>query len=223
VQRRLRWILSKPLLFGEESSGVCNDLESFHEILSLSVRLRDLSALGPERLFVHRASTLLAGDLAISSCIASPFQAVAEESDEATVVIHRAGAMIYDCEGLSFRLHGESQVIYLPGAAARSQAGASGSSGIVFNLNPALLAREICFLSRERLPLERAMLFLQQPMIRDPSDPAVGAVLRRLLELLSMQPAHLSYTEGYQRLVGARLEIAVYRALALILRPDLIV
>ena len=223
MQRRLRWIRSQPLLFGEASASICNDLESFHDILSLSVRLKDLTALGPERLFVHRSSTLLAGDLAISSCINTPFQAAGEESSEATVVIHRSGVMVYDCDGRTFRIDGGEQVIYLPGAAARSRAGMAGSSGIVFNINPALLARELCFLSRERLPLERALLFLQQPMIRDPRDPAVGAVLRRLLALLAIQPAHLSYTEGYQRFVGARLEIAIYRATALILRPDLIV
>lgn len=223
MRRRLRWIQSQPLLFGDETAAVCRDLAGFHDVLSLSVYLKDLSARGPERQFLHRSSTLLAGDLAISSFINSAFQAVVEESPEATVVLHRGGAMVYHCDGCTLRSDGEEQLFYLPGAAGRSRVDSACSLGIVFNINPALLARELCFLSRERLSLERALAFLQQPMQRDPRDPAVAAVMRHLLALLALQPADLSFSANYQRLLGSRLEIAVYRATALMLRPAAII
>lgn len=222
MRRRLRWIQAQPLIFGEASGAIHRDLHSFHDTLSLSARVKDLAAVGPEHQFIHRSSTLLAGDLAISSCINTPFQVFTEESKEATVVLHRSGAMVFNCDGRMIRSDGEEKVIYLPGAAGDSRVESLGSHGIVFNINPSLLAREICFLSRERLPLERALLFVQQPMERDPRDPAVAAVLRQLLGLLAVQPAHLSFSAAYQRFVGSRLEIAVYRATALLLRPDLI-
>jgi hypothetical protein len=212
------WLVSAPLPFGQRQARLITDLDQFIDALSLSVHLSDFDALGARGRFRHRATTAIVGDIAVTSCAHTPITGSTLETSEALITINTQGQLTYSLEGRTWCARPD-QAIYLPGAAVR---GEGSGAGVVFNIDPARLARELCFHSRERWSVERARRFLQNPQLINLADPAVLLAWRAMVQALQFLDLEVAGVgpRVMQQSLGAWVEEQIYRCVAQMLRPQ---
>lgn len=207
-----------PLWFGAEQSLLSTDVDAFVDAISLSAPLADFDAVVHRRQFRHRSSTVVVGDVAVTHCAHTPIRGSTEDAPEALINLIFEGGIDYILEGRPWQATVD-QGVYLPGQA---MTGRGSGCSVLFNLNPARLSRELCFLSQERLPLEKAMAMVQAPALIDRRDPRICAVLEGLRLALGLVDVCRGPHGTVQQDIGQGLEATIYRASALLLVPDLL-
>ena len=210
------WIDSLPLAFGHGTSKVVSDLDLFFDALSLSAHLCEFDALGVKAQFVHRASTAIVGDLAITACAHTPIVGTTVETSESLVTLGCHGEITYTLEGRHWQSRSD-QGVYLPGAAVTGQ---GWGSGLLFNIDPARLSRELSFRSRERWSVERARRFLQSPQTINMADPAVAMALRAIKQALRCLELPGEASVALRLALEGWVEDQLYICVAQMLRPQ---
>lgn len=214
--QRVAWVNAAPLLLGRPGEAPHTDVQELAELVALTTPLIDFGSSAPRRQFLHRSCTEVIGNIALTNAAHTGLFARFAASPEALIHLPLAGlGFDYRVEGRAWRVKRGCSGLYLPGLPAQVEAGPG--SGLLYNLDPALLARHVCFrASIADAALEGVQRRLQEPIAIDLANPRVAAAwggLRRLLQRL--QP------EARQSTVSNRLHDAIYYASARMLFPDL--
>jgi hypothetical protein len=180
VQEQLHWVGSQTLAFADQSSDVRFDARDLADEIGLTVNLTRFEARQSDQAFVHRASYLLVGDMAISAATYVPLVASTCDYSGSILEIPYYGSTRFRIDGDDWFDHAGEQALYLPGEASEVETG--HFNGLLFNLNPGRLAQTFAVVSRRRVPLELAERWVQRPVPINLRDPRVMH-LQRILEL----------------------------------------
>lgn len=163
--------------FGNGEAELLDDLDDLHEKLSLALNLRRLEPCADRSVVAQRSAVRLLGDIGISSVVSTPTAAVLDDHHEAAIVLLQQGRIDHRLAGRQWTAEAGRTALYLSGEAMKVRT--RFHTGIVYNLNPALLARYL--LEHERtLTLETALQALQRPWRIDLRDPATRAAQQHL-------------------------------------------
>lgn len=171
LQEQVTWLQTQRLAFGHQLRELRFDSNALADEIGLTVNLNRFEARQRTQAFAHQAVCLLAGDMAISAAAYVPLVASTSDYSESTLEIPYFGATRYCIDGKDWFDRAGHQALYLPGQA--SQVETDHFNGLLFNLNPARLARTIGTMSRRRVPLELAERWVQQPIPINLADPRV--------------------------------------------------
>lgn len=162
LQDQLTWLEHQQLAFGQHVSELRFDSNALADEIALTVNLHHFEAREWDQVFAHRATCLLAGDMAVSAAAYMPLVASTSDYSESTLEIPYCGTTRYRIEGRDWFDRAGHQALYLPGQAFQVET--SHFNGLLFNLNPARLAHTIGAMSQHRVPLELAERWVQQPI-----------------------------------------------------------
>lgn len=171
------WVGSADLAFGNREARLLSDLDDLHEKLSLAINLRQLQPCAARLQVAQRSALRLVGDIGIAAVASTPTAALLDEHHEGMVTVLHQGRIDYRLAGRLWSVEAGCSAIYLPGEAMRVRT--LNHNGLVYNLNPPLLARHLIEL-HPRLSLERALLLLQRPWLIDLRHPASQEALQQL-------------------------------------------
>lgn len=171
------WVSGARLAFGNSDAPLLRDLDDLHEKLSLAINLRDLQPCAARLQLAQRSALRLVGDTGIAAVASTPTAALLDEHHEGMVTVLQQGRIDYRLAGRLWTVEAGCSAIYLPGEAMRVRT--LNHNGLVYNLNPPLLARHLIEL-RPRLTLERALVLLQRPWLINLRHPASQAALQQL-------------------------------------------
>lgn len=171
------WVGSADLAFGNREARLLSDLDDLHEKLSLAINLRQLQPCAARLQVAQRSALRLVCDIGIAAVASTPTAAVLDEHHEGMVAVLYQGRIDYRLAGRLWSVEAGCSAIYLPGEAMRVRT--LNHNGLVYNLNPPLLARYLIELN-PRLSLERALLVLQRPWLIDLRHPASQVALQQL-------------------------------------------
>lgn len=222
--QRLAWVSAAPLLLRRGAQTASTDVQELAELVALTIPLVDFGPFSPRRPFLHRSCTEVIGNIAITNSVHTGVIARTDASPEALIHLPLAG-LGFECrsDGRAWRVCPGERGLYLPGLPAEVEAGPG--AGVVYNLDPELLARHVCFLARHPgLGVERVRRRLQQPIAIDLTHPRVMAAwssLRGLLQRLDHQCLPGQCQGWSDALHPSRLQDVIYGASARLLLPDL--
>jgi len=166
-----RWLQAQRLAFGNDQGELRFDSADLADEISLTVNLTRFESRELRQVFAHRASFLLAGDMAFSAAAYMPLRASTEEYSESTLEIPYFGSSRFWIEGREWFDRAGQQALYLPGQAIDVET--EHFNGLLFNLNPQQLVQTIAQESRRQVPLELAERWVQRPVPINLSDPRV--------------------------------------------------
>lgn len=175
-----QWLEEQCLAFANDRSALRIDSDALADEIGLTVNLRSFEPRENRQLFAHRASFLLAGDMAISTAAYVPLVASTDDYSESTLEIPYFGSTRYRIEGRDWFDRAGQQALYLPGQSFEVET--NHFNGLIFNLNPQRLVQAIGQEGRRRIPLELAERWVQRPVPINLRDPRV-IQQQRILEL----------------------------------------
>jgi hypothetical protein len=178
LHEQLQWLGSQRLAFRDQHGELRFDSDALAEEIGLTVNLTRFEPRQNRQEFAHRASFLLAGDMAISASTYVPLVASTTDYSESTLEIPYCGTTRYRIEGRDWFNRAGQQALYLPGQSFEVETG--HFNGLLFNLNPRRLAETIGAVSHHRVPLELAERWVQRPVAIDLGDPRVQLLQRHL-------------------------------------------
>jgi hypothetical protein len=164
-------LLSQRLVFGNDQVEIRYDSADLADEIGLTVNLTSFEARELRQAFAHRASFLIAGDVAFSAAAYMPLRSSTEEYSESVLEIPYFGSSRFWIEGKEWFDRAGQQALYLPGQAIDVET--EHFSGLLFNLNPQQLVETIAQESRRVVPLELAERWVQRPVPIDLQDPRV--------------------------------------------------
>lgn len=173
LREQVQWLQRQRLVFGHAQNKLRLrfDSNALADEIGLTVNLHRFEARDHPHVFAHRASYLLAGDIAVSTAAYVPLVASTSDYTESTLEIPYFGSTRYRIGGQDWLNQAGQQALYLPGEGAEVET--DHFNGLLFNLNPQRLASVIAATSKRRLPLELAERWVQQPLAIDLTDPRV--------------------------------------------------
>lgn len=175
-----RWLEGQRLAVANDLAEMRFDSEALADEIGLTVNLSRFEPRQTHQAFAHRASCLLAGDMAISAAAYVPLVASTDDYSESTLEIPYVGSTRYRIEGRDWFNRAGQQALYLPGQSLEVET--NHFNGLLFNLNPQRLVQVIGQESHRRIPLELAERWVQRPVPINLRDPRV-IQQQRILEL----------------------------------------
>ena len=208
-----RWLLDQRLAFGDDQGEMRFDSAELADEIGLTVNLTRFESRELRQVFAHRASFLLAGDMAFSAAAYMPLRASTEEYSESTLEIPYVGSSRFWIEGRKWFDRAGQQALYLPGQTLDVET--EHFNGLLFNLNPQKLVLTIAQESRRQVPIELAERWVQRPVPINLGDPRVLQQQRsleiRLKQLAQYRGTGLGYAYGALALA---LEMQAYQCSA---------
>lgn len=177
---QLPWLEAQRLAFANNHGEMRFDSEALADEIGLTVNLTRFEPRENGQAFAHRASCLLAGDLAVSAAAYVPLVASTDDYSESTLEIPYVGCTRYHIEGRDWFNRAGHQALYLPGQSFEVET--DHFNGLLFNINPQRLVQTIGHESRRRIPLELAERWVQRPVPINLGDPRV-IQQQRILEI----------------------------------------
>ena len=175
-----QWLGAQRLAFANTHSEMRFDSEALADEIGLTVNLTRFEPRDNRQAFAHRASCLLAGDMAVSAAAYVPLVASSDDYSESMLEIPYVGSTCYRIEGQDWFNRAGYQALYLPGQSFEVET--DHFNGLLFNINPQRLVQTIGHESRRRIPLELAERWVQRPVPINLSDPRV-IKQQRILEI----------------------------------------
>lgn len=157
-----QWLELQRLAFANDHVEMRLDSEALADEIGLTVNLTRFEPREKHQSFAHKASLLLAGDMAVSAAAYVPLVASTDDYSESTLEIPYLGSTRYRIEGRDWFDWAGQQARYLPGQAYEVET--NHTNGLLFNLNPQRLVQTIGRESKGRIPLELAERWVQRPV-----------------------------------------------------------
>jgi len=178
LEEQRRWLQGQRLAFADELGEMRFDSEALADEIGLTVNLTRFEPRESRQAFAHRASCLLAGDMALSAAAYVPLVASTDAYSESMLEIPYVGSTRYHIEGQDWFDRAGQKALYLPGQAFEVET--DHFNGLLFNLNPQRLVQTIGLESKRRIPLELAERWVQRPVPINLCDPRVVQQQRTL-------------------------------------------
>ncbi|WP_094560179.1 hypothetical protein [Synechococcus sp. 8F6] len=171
LAKQRQWLELQRLAFANDQAEMRFESEALADEIGLTVNLTCFEPREKHQAFAHKASLLLAGDMAVSAAAYVPLVASTEDYSESTLGIPYQGGTRYRIEGRDWFDRAGHQAIYLPGQAYEVET--DHFNGLLFNLNPQRLVQTIGWESKGRIPLELAERWVERPVPINLCDPRV--------------------------------------------------
>ncbi|MEB3349639.1 MAG: hypothetical protein VKO00_06440 [Cyanobacteriota bacterium] len=208
-----------PLAFHDCRAVIEPRIDGLAERLRRSLPLAELLAPAQQGPFLHRSTSALVGDLAITAAAHSPLMGRTHAQSRAVFTMALYGNKQFRLAGTTLVCRAGHSSLFLPGEAYQVETGLT--SGVMFSVDRAQLqavARAMVGAPEEATVLEVSRL--EAPRIFWEQDRLEGrllGLLRRSLRLIDRSGA-----AGHPpSAAGLRLDDVIHRALVLLLQPEL--
>jgi hypothetical protein len=213
LRQQRQWLLAQQLAFANDLGEMRSDIVELADEISLTMNLTRFEARGHREVFAHRASFLLAGDMAFSAAAYMPLRASTEEYSDSILEIPYVGSSRFWIEGQEWFDRAGQQALYLPGQAFDAET--EHFNGLLFNLNPQRLVESLSQESKRQVPLELAERWVQRPVPINLNDPRVMQEQHSLQIRLEQLACHRGTDIGHPYgALALELESQAYRCTA---------
>ena len=210
-------LLATPLMLGESISQLGCGGDRCAMEMALALPLLQFDVAGPERLFWHKTSSVMVGELALAAGISAPFSFAVAEHNRATLMVAGGGVAEVLLGGQRLRNSADEPLLYLPGEAYRCSF--HDPHGLTLSLPITGLASRALTLAGQRGLRGLDLGVLQRPQLFEAQGDAgrLALLLRRTLGLIDSALRS-------QQLAGsaAALEDTLMKQLCLLLYPELL-
>jgi hypothetical protein len=171
LAKQRQWLELQRLAFANDQAEMRFESEALADEIGLMANITRFEPRERGQAFAHKASLLLAGDMAVSAAVYVPLVASTEDYTESTLGLPYQGSTRFRIEGRDWFDRPGQQALYLPGQAYEVET--DHYNGVLFNLNPQRLVQTIGRESKGRIPLELAERWVERPVQINLCDPRV--------------------------------------------------
>ena len=208
-----------PLVFHDKQAVVDTDPQALATKLAQHYPVRDFAPRNAElNPFLHRASTAIAGDLALTAGYTSPIHGCIDDNPGLGAInICYQGESSYGVDGHTFHIHAEAPLYFNPGF---SYTYASGHyNGLVLHVDLQRLQDTAAAIGGMGLSGRRFAADLQRPQVLSMTEDRQAALMHTLRRAFALLDAPELQARGDLEVL--QIDDLIYRILALALCPQL--
>ncbi|MEX0588253.1 MAG: helix-turn-helix domain-containing protein [Cyanobium sp.] len=208
-----------PLVFHNQHAVVDGDPQGLANKLAQHFPVRELAPRDPQtNPFLHRASTILAGDLTLTAGYTSPIHGwIGDNPGVGAINICYFGSAAYRVDGQKHVIHGEAPLYFNPGFEYKYSTG--HYNGLVLHVDLQRLQNTAAAIGGVGISVRRYAPDLLRPQVLAVADGRQGELLNNLRRAFALLDAPGLQANGDLALL--QIDDLIYRILALALCPQL--